>query len=113
MERVFQQQTVEQVIDVPDKAGLENQQRTVEQAVSVPTETAEMEPATSTLDREQLDVTRVIRAKAAPRYENSLMRGVRHELERVRFEQAARRRFQRARERSAERQRANRDGSSL
>ena len=79
------QRTVEQVIEVPVGAEERAQQRTVEQAVDVPTETAETEPATSTLDREQLDVTReVIRAKAAPRYESSLARGVRLELERCR-----------------------------
>ena len=86
-----------EVLNKPPTSQVETQQRTVQQAVNVPIETAEAEPATSTLDREQLDVTqrvtqRVIRAKAAPRYENSLMRGVRLELERARFEQAARRR---------------------
>ena len=72
------QRTVEQVIDVPDDAEEQAQPRTVEQIVSVgtgPTEAA----TTTPLDKAELDVTqrvtqRGIRAKAAPRYECSLMR---------------------------------------
>ena len=43
-------------------------------------------------------------AKAAPKFECSLRRGIRLELERVRHQVQAKRRFKRARERSAERQ---------
>ena len=103
-----QQRTVEQVIVVPDDAEVEAQQRTVEQIVSVATQTTEA-ATTTPLDRAELDVTQRVtqrvQAKAAPRYKTSLMRGARLELERCRYEQAAQRRFKRARERSAERQR--------
>ena len=113
-----QQRTAEQVIDVLDDAGTGAQQRTVGQVVDAPTETgtaetvpAETEPATHPLDGVPLGVThRVerpeVRAKRAPRpplLEVSLSRSVRLELERVRYEQAAQRRFKRARARSAER----------
>ena len=113
-----QQRTAEQVIDVLDDAGTSAQQRTVGQVVDAPTETgtaetvpAETEPATHPLDGVPLGVThRVerpeVRAKRAPRpplLEVSLSRSVRLELERVRYEQAAQRRFNRARARSAER----------
>ena len=91
-----QQRNVEQIIDVPDDAEEEAQQRTVEQIVdapaeTVPPETVPTETGSETLDHESLDVTRRVerppaRAKAAPRYECSLMRGVRLELERVRYE---------------------------
>ena len=109
------QRTVEQVIDVVDDAEEQAQQRTVEQIVDVPveavlTETAPAETESKTLDHESLDVTRAVerpppRAKAAPQYECSLKRGIRLELERVRYQEQAKRRFKRARERSAERQR--------
>ena len=91
-----QQRTLEQVVDVLDDAG-GAQQRIVDQIVRVATETTEA--ATPTLDRAELDVTqRVIRAKAAPKIlaECSLSRAVRLELERVRYEQQAQRRFKRA-----------------
>ena len=109
------QRTVEQVIDVVDDAEEQAQQRTVEQIVDVPveavlTETAPAETESKTLDHESLDVTRAVerpppRAKAAPQYECSLKRGIRLELERVRYQEQAKRRFKRAIERSAERQR--------
>ena len=98
-----QQRTVEQVVDVPDDAGTEAPQRTVEPVVEAVDETT----ATNPLDREPLDETQrversAVRAKAAAR-EGSLSRAVRLELERVRYEQAAQRRYKRARARSAER----------
>ena len=96
-----QQRTVEQVVDVPDDAGTEAPQRTVEPVVEAVDETT----ATNPLDREPLDETQrversAVRAKAAAR-EGSLSRAVRLELERVRYEQAAQRRYKRARARSS------------
>ena len=91
---------------MPDDAEEEAQQRNVKQIVNapvdtVPTETVTAETESVTLDHESLDVTRPVerpppRAKAAPKFECSLMRGVRLELERVRNEQQAKRRFNRA-----------------
>ena len=104
------QRTVEQVIDVLDDAEEQAQQRTVEQIVSVATETTEA-ATTTPLDKAELDVTQHVtqrvQAKAAPKFECSLRRGIRLELERVRYQEQAKRRFKRARERSAERQRAS------
>ena len=104
------QRTVEQIIDVPDVEELA-QQRPVEQVVSVATETTV--EATPTLDRAELDVTQQVppcvqakaASKAAPQYECSLARSIRLECERVRCQEQAKRRFKRAGERSAERQR--------
>ena len=105
------QRTVEQIIDVPDDAEEQAQQRPVEQIVSVATETTEA--ATATLDRADLDVTQQVTPrvqakaapKAAPKFECSLRRSTRLECERVRYQEQAKRRFKRATERSAERQR--------
>ena len=121
-----QQRTAEQVIDVPDDAGTSVQQRTAEQVVddagteaqqqtvvevvdetTATKEVVDETTATKPLDREPLDETQrverlAVRAKAAPR-EGSLSRAVRLELERVQYEQAAQRRYKRARARSAER----------
>ena len=80
-----QQQTGEQVVDVPDDdAEMEAQQRKVEQAVDVQPVTA-----VDTIDQKPLDETqrgrRPVSAKAAPVQEGSLSRAVRVELERVRY----------------------------
>ena len=101
------QRTVEQIIDVPDDAEEQAQQRPVEQIVSVATETTIQ--ATATLDRAELDVTQQVTPrvqskaapKAAPKFECSLRRSTRLECERVRYQEQAKRRFKRARERSA------------
>ena len=111
------QRTVEQVIDVPDDAEEQAQPRTVEQIVSVGTEATEA-ATTTLLDKAELDVTQhvthLVQAKAAPKFECSLRHGKRLELERVRYQEQAKRRFKRARERSAERQReALQRGSSF
>ena len=101
------QRTVEQIIDVPDDAEEQAQQRPVEQIVSVATETTIQ--ATATLDRAELDVTQQVTPrvqakaapKAAPMFECSLRRSTRLECERVRYQEQAKWRFKRARERSA------------
>ena len=100
-----------QIIDVPDDVEELAQQQPVEQIVSVATETTI--EATPTLDRAELVVTQQVpprvQAKAPPKdasqYECQLARTVRLECERVRYMEQAKRRFKRARERSAERQR--------
>ena len=104
--------SVEQLIDVPDDVEELARQRPVKQTVSVATETT-IDEATPTLDRAELDVTQQVpprvKAKAAPRdvprLECQFSRSIRVECERVRYMEQAKRRFKRARERSAERQR--------
>ena len=105
------QRTVEQIIDVPDDVEELAQQQPVEQIVSVATETTI--EATPTLDRAELDVTQqvqpCVQVKAAPRdvpqLECQFALSIRVKCERVRYMEQAKRRFKRARERSAERQR--------
>ena len=78
-----QQRIVEQVFDVPDEESQQlserGQRRSDEQVVDV------------NLDRAPLAVTQRVPAKATP--EGSIARAVRLELERVRFEKEARRKF--------------------
>ena len=78
-----QQRIVEQVFDVPDEESQQlserGQRRSDEQVVDV------------NLDRALLAVTQRVPAKATP--EGSIARAVRLELERVRFEKEARRKF--------------------
>ena len=93
--------TVEQMIDVPDHVEELVRQRPVEQIISVAETT--IDEATPTLDGAELDVTQRVKAKAAPRNIPQLERSIRVECERVRFMEHERR-FKRARERSAERQ---------
>ena len=82
------QRTAEQVVAVPDDEELQQtepvQQRSVEQAVEA-----------LSLDEEPLNVTQRVPSKSAP--EGSTARAVRLELERVRFEKEARRKYLRAR----------------
>ena len=107
-----QQRTVEQVIDVSREEQREESAplpRSVEQVVEVPDnegplESAPQPSAPSGLDEGPLNVTRRVAPKAAP-YEGSIARAVRLELERVRIEEEARRRYLRARARSPHRAR--------
>ena len=105
-----QQRSVEQVIDVPAEESRKEfdpvQQRSVEQVIDVPGDEgpSASAPPPSGLDEGPLNVTRRVGAKAAP-YEGSIARAVRLELERVRYEKEARRRYLRARARSPHRAR--------
>ena len=105
-----QQRTDEQVIDVSTEEPREEsapQSHSVEQVVGVPDDEGSSVPqpfAPAGLDGAPLDVTRRVAAKAAP-YEGNIARAVRLELERVRFEKEARRRYLRARARSPHRAR--------
>ena len=105
-----QQRTVVQVIDVsPEEPREESapQSRSVEQVVDELDDEGTLVPQPSALaglDGAPLDVTSRVAAKTAP-YKGNFERAVRLELERVRFEKEAQRRYLRARARSHHRAR--------
>ena len=98
--QVFSNELLNKVIDVPGDAGTGAQQRSVAHVVEV----ADGTTVVNLLDQEPLDETqrveRPVRTKAAPVQEGSLARAARLELERVRFEEEARRCYKRVEARS-------------